>query len=674
MKYAGQESLSGKHSLWDRTMTQFGLSLAHLPARRLQFLLDLSIFAGSFIAAYLLRFEFAIPDIIIEDGLNYQLPLVLFVQFLAMLITGVYRFIWRYISLRDLHAFVYASIISAVFFLILRLGLPEQAQPFRIPISVICINALLAFPSVLTVRLLRRVLYERYEKRIHPGYETNKSQKKTTLLIGAGRAGVLAAGELAGRGNLKIHVVGFVDDDASKRNAVINGIRVLGTTDDLKTLVNTHQVEQVVITIARPTRQAMDQIIQKCDALGLKVRIIPGLFDILEGAVRTTRIRDVQIEDLLGRPPVKLDHDQLGGFLRGKVVMVTGAGGSIGSELVRQLARFSPTKILMVERSEPALFEIGRDMNHRDITTECLSVMADVTDENRMRQVFEAWRPHLVFHAAAHKHVPLMESNVGETIKNNVFGTQTLGRLAGEYRCQSFVLVSTDKAVNPTSIMGASKRVAELVTQDLNKQYTTRYLAVRFGNVLGSTGSVIPIFRDQIQRGGPVTVTHPDMKRYFMTIPEASQLVIQAGAMGQGGEIFILDMGKEVKIADLASKMISLSGFRPSEDIEIVFTGMRPGEKLYEELSTSGENISKTKHPKIYIGEFAPSSQAVLSEALNKFREDCREFNEAELREGLSKLLPESNLTLISKKKSRQDSKSSSPAIVSPTTSPSLPS
>lgn len=648
-----------KLSAFDRLFRQFGAALANLPARRLQFVLDFSVLAGAFMLAYLLRFEFVIPAKLLDHLIYYQLPLVVFLQWLAMSKTGVYNFIWRYISLRDLHAFVFAALLSAVPLLLLRLGLPNAYAEWRVPTSVIFFDAVLAFSGVLGVRLLRRMLYERYERRIKPGLKTGNHQKKPTLLLGAGRAGVLAAGEIFGRNAMRMDIRGFVDDDRAKAGAVINGVKVLGTTDDLPRLVREHGIEQIVITIARPTRKTMDSIMARCDEVGIKPRIVPGLFDILEGAVRTTRIRDVQIEDLLGRPPVQLDHEQLGGFLTGKVVMVTGAGGSIGSELARQLARFEPKQVLLLERAEPALFQVGFSLKDQLFNTEFVSLLADVTDEARMRNVFEKYSPDLVFHAAAHKHVPLMEANVAETIKNNVFGTHTLAKLSGEYGASAFVLVSTDKAVNPTSAMGASKRVAELVIQDLNQRFDTRYLAVRFGNVLGSTGSVIPIFREQIKRGGPVTVTHPDMKRYFMTIPESAQLVIQAGAMGEGGEIFVLDMGKEVKIADLAAQMISLSGFKPHEDIEIAFTGIRAGEKLFEELSTSGEEMTKTKHPKIFIGQFAPYSASRLAEALEEFRVDCRNHDDNSIRAHLSALLPEATLKRAKLVSSRKKSHAS---------------
>ena len=613
-----------------------------LPARRFQFLLDVTVLSGAFLFAYLLRFDFDVPRPVLHDALLLQLPLVAFIQFLALSKSGVYTFIWRYISLRDLHAFVAASLFSAVPILALRLGLPDQLASWRVPISVIIVDTGLAFGGVLGLRLLRRMLYERYEKRrLHPIAGTTK---KATLLIGAGRAGVLAAGEILGRDDMQMDVRGFVDDDVQKAGAVINGVKVLGTTKDLSRVCQDEGIEQVVITIARPSREVMEYIVRTCEIIRVKVRVIPGLFEILRGAVGFTRIRDVEIEDLLGRQPVELDVQELGEFLSGRVVMVTGAGGSIGAELVRQAAAYRPSRVLLVERAEPALFHIHREITKTFEDIEFVPLLADISDMPRMDAIFEQHKPQLILHAAAHKHVPLMEANPFETIKNNVFGTMRLGELAGNHGAEGFVFISTDKAVNPTSMMGASKRVAELVVLSLNRRFAARYVAVRFGNVLGSNGSVIPIFREQIKRGGPVTVTHPDMKRYFMTIPEASQLVLQAGAMGRGGEIYVLDMGDEVRIVDLAERMIALSGLRPYDDIDIVFSGLRPGEKLFEELSTEAEDIAKTRHPKIFIGNIAPCGQEELTSALDDFVSLGSRNDESGLRLRLSQLLPEATL------------------------------
>lgn len=613
-----------------------------VPLRRMQFALDVAVLAGAFAVAYLLRFDFSVPHEERVSALT-QLPLVVLVQFVALRAAGVQAFIWRYVGLSEVRAFMVAAILSAVPIVVARMGLPSDLAMLRVPLSVIVIDTFLAFSGVLGLRLLRRVFYERYERK--QSVSATAPRRRPTLLVGAGRAGVIAARELLGRGDMDLDVQGFVDDDAEKRGAVIYGIKVLGTTQDLPRIVAELRIEEVVITIANVSRGQLDRIMRLCESVPVKARIIPGLGDILEGKVEVTRLRDVQIEDLLGREQVHLDEDELRRFMTGKVVMVTGAGGSIGSELCRQVMAFSPSKLLLVERAEPALFAIDRELRLAGAPGATLvPLMADVGDEERMRGIFGEFRPQVVVHAAAHKHVPLMELNPFETMKNNVLGTRTVARLAGLHGVEVFVLVSTDKAVRPASMMGASKRVAELVVQDLDRRYDTRYVAVRFGNVLGSNGSVIPIFREQIQRGGPVTVTHPEMKRYFMTIPEAAQLVLQAGAMGEGGEIFVLDMGEPIRIVDLATRMIALSGLRAGEDIEVVFSGVRPGEKLFEELETDGEHIEKTRHPKIFIGRIAGVAGSALQTALDETIAAYREQDVVRLRRGVQDLLPESDL------------------------------
>src|SRR5687767_6896970 len=380
-----------------------------------------------------------------------------------------------------------------------------------------------------------------------------------------------------------------------------------------------------------------------CSSIPVKAQIVPSLNEIALGRVSVSRIRAVQIEDLLGREPVELDDKNLHDFLTGRTVLVTGAGGSIGSELVRQIINYHPKCILLVERAEFFLFQIGREL--QDIgDIEFVPLIADVGDEPRMREIFQKYRPEVIFHAAAHKHVPLMEVNAVEAIKNNVLATRCLGEMAGEFNARDFVLISTDKAVNPTSVMGASKRIAEIVVQGLNQRYSTNYVAVRFGNVLGSAGSVVPIFREQIQKGEPITVTDREMTRYFMTIPEASQLVLQAGALGKGGEIFILDMGEPVRILDLAEDMIRLSGLTPYEDIDIVFTGVRKGEKLFEELEITGENLDKTNHPKIFIGKIAAYSDEEVERIVSSFRAAVVDSDEGRVRQLFNQFLPEAKI------------------------------
>ncbi len=616
----------------------------NLLTRQMQFVMDLFVLILAFAFAYLLRFDFHIPEYWLFTAMT-QMPYVVLIQFTVLILTGVYSFVWKYVGLAEVRAFMMAAAVSAMPVLLLRLGLPDKYSIWQVPLSVIVMDTMLAFGGVLGVRVLRRTMYERYEKRRKEQRASNKP-KRRVLLIGAGRAGVLAAKEIQGRGDIDLDVRGFVDDDLRKKGSVIHRVKVLGSTEDLQHLVRVLDIDHVVITIAQASRHELRRLVELCEKIPVKVRIIPGLFEILQGRVEVSRIRDLQIEDLLGREPIKLDEAGMSRFLAGKTVMVTGAGGSIGSELARQVARFEPSCLLLVERAEFALFSIDCELRETCPEMNILALTADISDESRMRSIFATYKPDVVVHAAAHKHVPMMEFNPTEAIKNNVLGTRMLAEIAGQSGTEAFVLISTDKAVRPTSVMGASKRVAELVIQDLDGRYDTRYVAVRFGNVIGSAGSVIPIFREQIRKGGPVTVTHPEMVRYFMTIPEAVQLVLQAGAMGEGGEIFILDMGEPVRILELAKDTITLSGFKPYEDIDIVFTGIRPGEKLFEELQTDGEDVAKTRHPKIFIGKIAAYPTEKVRHALERLTVLAGDGEGHELRQFLRELLPEANLKI----------------------------
>jgi len=612
--------------------------------RPFQLLVDITVLCAAFFLAYLLRFEFELEEYYFDNALN-QLPFVVFVQFASLFVVGAYSIIWRYVSLEDIKAFLKAALISGVILILIRLLVSsEQFSRWQVPLSIILMDTGLAFAGLLTIRILRRFVYETSEKRTFR-LSKRRLKRKTTLFVGAGRIGALAVRDIVGRADAELDVKGFIDDDRRKKGGSVSGIKVLGTTDDLARLVDELNVEQVVIAIDGAQGKDIRRVLDVCREIPVKAQIVPSLHEIIHGRVQISRIRDVQIEDLLGREAIQLDDENLHEFLSEKTIMVTGAGGSIGSELVRQVAEFNPKLLLLVERNEFVLFQIERELAKHFLKTKLVPLIADIGDAPRMREIFAEYKPTVVFHAAAHKHVSLMEINPTEAIKNNILATKMLGELAGEFTVKDFVLVSTDKAVNPTSIMGASKRIAEIVLQDLNRIYPTKYVAVRFGNVLGSAGSVVPIFREQILNGEAITITDKEMTRYFMTIPEASALVLQAGALGTGGEIFILDMGKPVKILDLAEDMIRLSGLQPYEDIDIVFTGIRKGEKLFEELEITGENLLKTTHPKIFIGKIATYSGEEVANILSNFRQAVVGNDQAKIRHLFNHFLPEAQIS-----------------------------
>ncbi len=627
----------------------------HWLSAGMQTVLDFAILSSAFAAAYLFRFDFDLP-LIEKRNLLIQIPFVVILQFAVLSATGARAAIWRYTGMGHIKPFFYAALGSLFVVTIMRFELPESYQAWRVPLSVNFVDCMLAFGGTFGLRVLRRGVYEQSKRRQQLKSNGNGNgtrngnghglTKRRVLLIGAGQAGVQVAKEIDGRGDLDIEIKGFVDDDRAKlRRSVVQGHKVLGSTTDLRRLVQSLGIDHVVITMAQASRAQVQRILKICDDIPIKVRTIPGLYELLDGRVEISRIRDVQIEDLLGREAVQLDLDSISRELTGKIVMITGAGGSIGAELARQVQRFAPADLLLVERAEFALFEIDHELRRAHPDLSIVSLVGDIGDACRMREIFDSYRPQVVIHAAAHKHVPLMESNSAEAVKNNVLSTRLLAELAGDFEAEVFVLVSTDKAVRPTSIMGATKRVAELVVQDLNRLYKTRFVAVRFGNVIGSAGSVIPIFRRQIQQGGPVTITDKRMKRYFMTIPEAAQLVLQASAIARGGEVFILQMGEPVCIMDLAETLITLSGLKPHQDIAIVETGIRPGEKLYEELRFENEETVGTSHPKIFINQLATLQSETVEMALRTLAELARDRDELRLRIFLNNLLPEANLT-----------------------------
>ncbi|MBK8252373.1 MAG: polysaccharide biosynthesis protein [Polyangiaceae bacterium] len=617
--------------------------MTRFATRTWQFALDLAALSSAYVVAYLLRFDWYIPAWA-RDRLIDTLPYAVLIQYAAMALMGTHRYAWRYVGLREAIRIFGALCAGTGVLLVVRvLSAPLAKSVSRdvhrglIPYGIIFLFLLLGACGVIGIRVLRRLIAERQGKRV---IESAREPLRT-VLVGAGQAGVLVVREAEARADLGIMPVGFVDDDPVKVGTLLHGVPVLGTTEKLRDICASVNATQVLITIARASGKDVRRIVEQCEKADLSVKIIPAMHEIVGGKINLSNVRSVAIEDLLRREPVKLDETAIAEKIRGRVVMITGAGGSIGSELCRQVARYEPEQLLLVERAENALFEIHRELIATFPTIKCVPVIADICDVERMTTVFGKHRPALVFHAAAHKHVPMMEWNPGEAVKNNVVGTYTVATLCDRFKVETFVLISTDKAVNPTSIMGATKRLAELCSQALAKKSKTRFLAVRFGNVLGSAGSVVPIFREQIARGGPVTITHPEMKRYFMTIPEASQLVLQAATMGKGGEIFILDMGEPVKIVDLAKDLITLSGLHPGEDIEIQFTGIRPGEKLFEELSVAEEQADKTAHPKIFIGRLKALDFSDLDDRLDDLAEVANTGDAAEIKRRIAELVPE---------------------------------
>ena len=618
------------------------------PGRSAQFAIDLFVLSAVFILAYLLRFDFSIPPRAADTMLR-QLPLVVGWQWLLLLALGTYRRIWRFISLVDVPPFLLACLLTTIPFLLVRAGLGASHVVLRVPYSVMLMHAALSFLGLMGIRISRRMAIEHLQRQVPDrsgrGGSVRRDHSSRVVLMGAGRAGVMAARELAGQASAGLQVVGFLDDDPAKQGAVISGIPVLGTMEYIRILADEKRVDEAIITIANAYREQIGRVVRLCEQAKITTRIIPALHEILSGAVSVTELRPVQIEDLLGREVVHLDVQSIRRFLAGKRILVTGAGGSIGAEMVRQISGFGPAELVLVEQCEFALYEIHREMQAKDPATRWIPVVADIGDAVRMGEVFAQWHPQVVIHAAAYKHVPLMEANEAAAVRNNAVGTHVLAGIAGRSGVEVFVLISTDKAVNPTSVMGASKRVAELAVQSLATRHPgTRFVSVRFGNVLGSTGSVIPLFREQIQQGGPVTVTHPEMQRYFMTIPEASQLVLQAASMGRGGEIFVLDMGQPVKIADLARDMIRLSGLEPDIDIRIEYTGLRPGEKLFEELHTDAEQAERTRHPMIFIGKIPRPDPGSVDKQLQHLAAMAQAGDTAGIRRLLNRMLPEARI------------------------------
>ena len=562
--------------------------------RLLLVLIDAVLVSAALYIALYLRFDGMIP---VKYMLAYRqlVPFFTIVLLLSFYLFGLYNRLWQYASVGELVS-ITASITTATVVNFLILFNSARDGSFLLPRSVPALHwmatILLIGFSRFSWRFLRGILF----KNRKPGEE------KYVLIVGAGDAGATLVRELKQRRYRdNLIPVGFVDDNPTKQRMGMFGLPVLGRREDIPRLVQKYDVDEIIIAIPSASREVIGEIVDICQTTPASLKILPGIYELINGRVSVSQVREVRVEDILGREPVEVDLDSIAGYLAGKAVLVTGAGGSIGSELCRQAARFKPRELILLGHGENSIYEAYQELSLEFRGLEIIPLICDVKDRAAMNAVFQKYRPEVVFHAAAHKHVPLMEHCPAEAVKNNVLGTFNAARAAHDFSAESFILISTDKAVHPAGIMGATKRIAEMVVQQMARTSKTCFASVRFGNVLDSRGSVVPLFKKQIASGGPVTVTHPEMVRYFMTIPEAVQLVIQAGALARGGEIFILDMGEPVKIISLARRMIRLAGYRPGKDIPIVFTGIRPGEKLYEELLTSAEETEATLHQSIFM-------------------------------------------------------------------------
>jgi FlaA1/EpsC-like NDP-sugar epimerase len=590
---------------------------------------DAAMIAAAWWLAFQLRFDFEVPPYY-ETMLRETILFVVAIQLSVFVAFGFYQRWWRYVSTRDmwraLIGVVVASVlaVAAVYFF-------YPVERLRLPRGVAVVDPLLLLAFVAGSRLLARTLIERPKSGI-------VARGREVLIVGAGNAGEQTVRELQ-RASLPGYTpIGLIDDDPRKRGMRLHGVRVLGTTDDLAHVLRDRRPDEVLIAAPSASGDFRRRVVEAARVESIPVKTLPSLHELITGDVDLAQIRPVQVEDLLGREQVEVDLAEVASYLRAKTVLVSGAGGSIGSELCRQIARVGPSRLVLVDYAETALFEIERELVEEREFPASVPVLADCGNRAKLRQVFERYRPEVVFHAAAYKHVPLMEANPIESVRNNVLATRAVADTAVEFGAERFVLVSTDKAANPKTVMGQSKALCEWVVETYGHRadVPTRFVAVRFGNVLGSSGSVVPIFRRQLERGGPLTVTHPEMTRYFMTIPEASSLVVQAGAIGGRGEVYVLDMGEPVKIVELAENMIRLSG---QTDVQIEFVGTRPGEKLHEELWNTGETVHPTSHAKISRATREPIDAAWLTEELNELQKLVDEGDTLELVSRLSTIV-----------------------------------
>ena len=551
-------------------------------------IIDLLLINFSMFLAFMIRFDWQLSETLVTACIFFMIAASI-IKILMLSVCGIYQWAFRYASISEA-----INLLKAVTFgSLLLVAVAFFTQSTYIGRSVLLIDYLIYIFLVTTSRFSPRALIK---------FRQGRHKDLTrVLIVGAGSSGEMVARELLNVKDRIYDPIGFIDDDPLKLHHRMHGRVVLGVTGDMANIVEEYNIEEIIIAIPSASGNKIREIVSKCEKPGIKIKIAPGLHDILTGETAIKQIRDVELSDLLGRETVQINNEDVSNFLKEKVVLVTGAGGSIGSELCRQIMKFDPRMLILFDHAENETYFLELDLAEKYPSSKFTTVIGDIKDIGLLKNTFTKYKPQIVFHSAAHKHVPLMEENPAAAVKNNIIGTRNFMYAAEHYKVERFVMISTDKAVNPTSVMGASKRIAEMIIQAKAQTARTKFMAVRFGNVLGSSGSVVPIFKQQIEKGGPVTVTHPDVKRYFMTASEAAQLVIQAGAIGNGGEVFILDMGEQIKISDLAKNLITLSGLEPGEDIEIKYIGLRPGEKMHEEMLLDREHDKATKNDKIFI-------------------------------------------------------------------------
>ena len=580
--------------------------------------------------ALLLRFELSFDKVESQyiEMMWDMLPITIIVTIILFWIFRLYNSIWSFAGMVEARNVIVSSLIATVISAILMYT--SGRNMFRS-------YYILYLGVQVSITIVGRFAYRLYRRLMMKGKETGRV--RNTMIIGAGEAGAVIIRELKHSSYLQSNICCVIDDNSYKWGKFINGVKIVGGRDKIAECAEKYAIDEIIIAIPSAKKSTISEIASMCKDITCELKILPGMYQLINGEVSVSKLRNVEVEDLLGRDPVEVDVDSIIGYVQGKVILVTGGGGSIGSELCRQIASHNPKKLIIFDIYENNAYEIKTELNRNYPELDLEVLIGSVRNTNRINFVFEKYRPDIVYHAAAHKHVPLMEDSPNEAIKNNVFGTLKTVQAADKYGTKRFVLISTDKAVNPTNIMGASKRICEMIIQAYNNRSKTDYVAVRFGNVLGSNGSVIPLFKKQILEGGPVTVTHPDIIRYFMTIPEAVTLVLQAGAQAKGGEIFVLDMGKPVKILDLAMNLIRLSGYVPNEDIKIEFSGLRPGEKLYEELLMEEEGLQDTANKRIHIGRPICFNDDELMEQLSELENVVmNEYND--IRDYVEKIVP----------------------------------